>query len=164
MSAEFSHRLPLAHVPAVGQRLRLEAGPDERAALARRFDLLSLDSLVADLQLTPADEGAVRVTGEMAAELEQACGITLVPIRQSIREPIAWRLLPEGMEPSDGEDDPDDIETEQSVADLGEALSDLLAPDRTARLAQAAWSLASDGVEVTEQIISLTRRLLQGAA
>jgi 3-deoxy-D-manno-octulosonic-acid transferase len=51
-----------------------------------------------------------------------------------------------------------------SAADLGEALSDLLAPDRTARLAQAAWSLASDGVEVTEQIISLTRRLLQGAA
>ena len=51
-----------------------------------------------------------------------------------------------------------------SAADLGEALSDLLAPDRTARLAQAAWSLASDGVEVTEEIIGLTRRLLQGAA
>lgn len=126
MSTEFSHRLPLAHVPATGQRLRLEAGPAEREALARRFDLLRLDSLVAELWLTPADEGAVQVTGEMTAELEQACGITLVPIRQPVREPIAWRLLPEGMEPSDGEDDPDDIETEQGVADLGEALAQQL--------------------------------------
>jgi len=30
------------------------------------------------------------------------------------------------MEPSDGEDDPDDIETEQDVADLGEALAQQL--------------------------------------
>lgn len=126
MSAEFSHRLPLAHVPAAGQRLRLEAGPAEREALARRFDLLSLESLAAELRLTPADEGAVQVTGELTAELEQACGITLAPIRQSVREPIAWRLLPEGMEPSDGEDDPDDIETENGIADLGEALAQQL--------------------------------------
>lgn len=126
MNPEFTHRLPLAHVPAAGQRLRLEASPAEREALARRFDLLNLGSLVADLQLTPAEEGAVLVTGELTAELEQACGITLVPIRQSVREPIAWRLLPEGMEPSDGEDDPDDIETEQGVADLGEALAQQL--------------------------------------
>ncbi|MBS7788994.1 DUF177 domain-containing protein [Roseococcus sp. SDR] len=126
MSTEFSHRLPLAHVPAAGQHLRLEAGPAERAALARRFDLISLDSLMADLHLTPADEGAVQVRGELTAELEQACGITLVPIRQSVREAIAWRLLPEGMEPADGEDDPDDIETEQGVADLGEALAQQL--------------------------------------
>lgn len=123
MSAEFSHRLPLAHVPAAGQRLRLEAAPAEREALARRFDLLSLHSLVAELRLMPGGEGVIHVMGEFTAELEQACGITLVPIPQSVREAVAWRLLPEGMEPSDGEDDPDDIETEQGAADLGEALA-----------------------------------------
>ncbi len=126
MSAEFSHRLPLAHVPAAGQRLRLEAGPAEREALARRFELLSLHSLAADLHLKPGDGGGILVKGELTAELDQACGITLVPIRQSVCEPVAWRLLPEGMEPSDGEDDPDDIETEQGVADLGEALAQQL--------------------------------------
>jgi uncharacterized metal-binding protein YceD (DUF177 family) len=126
MSTEFSHRLPLAHVPAAGQPLRLQAGPAEREALARRFDLLALHSLEADLRLAPGEAGAVLVTGDMKAELDQACGITLVPIRQSVREPISWRLLPEGMEPSDGEDDPDDIETEQGVADLGEALAQQL--------------------------------------
>lgn len=49
-----------------------------------------------------------------------------------------------------------------SASDLGEALSDLLAPDRVARLAQAAWGLASDGVEVTDRVIELARRILDG--
>jgi hypothetical protein len=58
--------------------------------------------------------------------LEQACVVTLDPVLQRIDEPVAWRLLPAGMEPSDGDDDPDDIETEASVADLGEALAQQL--------------------------------------
>lgn len=126
MSAEFSHRLALAHVPAAGEALRLTAGPAERAALAARFDLLALHALAADLRLTPGLEGVVHVTGRLTAELEQGCGITLAPVRQSVAETIGWRLLPEGMEPSDGEDDPDDIETEQGMADLGEALAQQL--------------------------------------
>lgn len=45
--------------------------------------------------------------------------------------------------------------------DLGEAVSDLLAPDRAAKLAQAAWGLASDGVEVTDRVLELIYRLLE---
>ena len=123
MTLEFSHRLPLAHVPASGQVLRLSANAEERGALARRLDLLILHALEAELHLRPGPEGVILVQGRLSAELDQACGITLAPVRQSIAEPIAWRLLPEGMEPTDGEDDPDDIETEQNTADLGEALA-----------------------------------------
>ena len=126
MTPEFSHRLAIAKVPAGGQALNLLAGAEERAALAARFDLLALHGLSAELQLMPGLEGVVHVTGRLTAELEQACGITLAPVRQSIAEAVAWRLLPEGMEPSDGEDEPDDIETEQGVADLGEALAQQL--------------------------------------
>lgn len=126
MSPEFSHRLPLGQVPAAGRDLRLEAGPAEREALARRFGLLALHVLAADLRLAPDAEGAIQVTGRMTAELEQECGITLVPVRQSVSEPVAWRLLPDGIEPSDGEDEPDDIESEQGIADLGEALAQQL--------------------------------------
>ncbi len=50
-----------------------------------------------------------------------------------------------------------------SAGDLGDALSDLLAPDRAARLAQAAWALASDGVEVTDRVVEFARRVLDGA-
>lgn len=45
--------------------------------------------------------------------------------------------------------------------ELGEAVSDLLAPDRAAKLAQAAWTLASDGVEVTDRVLELIYRLLE---
>lgn len=48
-------------------------------------------------------------------------------------------------------------------AELGEAVSDLLAPDRAAKLAQAAWDLASDGVEVTDRVVELIYRLLEEA-
>lgn len=47
-----------------------------------------------------------------------------------------------------------------SVRDLSEALGDLLAPDRTARLAQAAWGVVSDGAEVTESVLTELRRAL----
>lgn len=49
-----------------------------------------------------------------------------------------------------------------SANDLAEALGDLLSPDRAARLAQAAWAVASDGAEVTERVLALIRRIMDG--
>jgi 3-deoxy-D-manno-octulosonic-acid transferase len=51
-----------------------------------------------------------------------------------------------------------------SATDLSEALGDVLAPDRTAHLAQAAWAVATDGAEVTEKAVERIRRLMDGAA
>jgi 3-deoxy-D-manno-octulosonic-acid transferase len=47
-----------------------------------------------------------------------------------------------------------------SGSELGTTVSDLLAPDRAARLAHAAWSVSSSGAEVTDRVLSLIRRLL----
>lgn len=47
---------------------------------------------------------------------------------------------------------------------LADALSDVLAPDKAARLAQAAWAVASDGAEVTETVIDRIRNLTDGPA
>lgn len=49
-----------------------------------------------------------------------------------------------------------------SPADLAEALSDLLSPDRAARLAQAAWAVSSEGADVTESVLARIRALLEG--
>ncbi len=49
-----------------------------------------------------------------------------------------------------------------SANDLGDALGDLLAPDRAARLAQAAWTVASEGAEVTEGILTRVRAIMDG--
>jgi hypothetical protein len=126
VTPEFQHPLILAHVPAEGLTLRLDADVAARARLAERMGLLALHALSAELRLTPEPEGCIGVRGRMRAAVEQACVVTLDPVAQSIDEVIAWRLLPAGMEPTDGDDDPDDIETEAGVADLGEALAQQL--------------------------------------
>ena len=41
--------------------------------------------------------------------------------------------------------------------DLHEALTDLLSPDRAALHAQAAWAVASNGVDVTDQVVEMVR-------
>lgn len=51
-----------------------------------------------------------------------------------------------------------------SGADLALALGDLLAPDRAARQAQAAWTISSDGAEVTARVMEMIRDLLDGKA
>ena len=50
-----------------------------------------------------------------------------------------------------------------SASDLTDSLGDLLAPDRAARLAQAAWAVASDGAEVTEKVLVRMRALMDVA-
>lgn len=49
-----------------------------------------------------------------------------------------------------------------SERDLRDGLADILAPDKAARLAQAAWIIASDGAEATEKIIDTIRQLTDG--
>ena len=44
-----------------------------------------------------------------------------------------------------------------SAADLAETVAELLAPDRAARLAQAAWQVTSEGAEVTDRVLALLR-------
>jgi 3-deoxy-D-manno-octulosonic-acid transferase len=51
-----------------------------------------------------------------------------------------------------------------SATDLGEALSDLLSPDRAARLAQSAWIVATDGAEVTDKVFGIVRGLAKAGA
>lgn len=48
-----------------------------------------------------------------------------------------------------------------SASDLGEAVSDLLSPDRSARQAKAAWEAASDGREATDAALRLVRGMME---
>ncbi|MGL4235359.1 3-deoxy-D-manno-octulosonic acid transferase [Tabrizicola sp.] len=51
-----------------------------------------------------------------------------------------------------------------SATDLGEALGDVISPDRAARLAQAAWAVASEGAEVTGTALNHIRAIMDGEA
>lgn len=124
---EFSRPVPLGTVGHAGRRLRLEATAEECAALARRFGILSVERLAAELHLKPEEGNTVLVSGRLTAGLTQACVASLEPVAETIDEPVALRLLPPGREPEDGPDDIDEIESPGGVVDLGEVLAEQLA-------------------------------------
>ena len=51
-----------------------------------------------------------------------------------------------------------------SAGDLADAVGELLSPDRAARLAQAAWTVTSEGAQATDQAMQIIRCLMDGAA
>ena len=79
-----------------GLTLVFEADAEERAALGRRLDLMSLEALTAQLRFEPADEaeGAIRVTGTIRARLVQSCVVTLEPVPRTLSEPISVLYAP----------------------------------------------------------------------
>jgi len=95
--SEFSHRVRLSDLPAGGTSWTLEADEAERAALARRFGLEALDSLIAEISLEWVSGSAfLRLSGRIRASVVQACVVTLAPIRTELDEPIEILYEPGG--------------------------------------------------------------------
>ncbi|MFL1463772.1 YceD family protein [Roseococcus sp. DSY-14] len=120
---EWTHPVVLANIPAGGQRLRLAAPEAALPAIAARLGLPAVAALSAEVALSPGRGGRVEARGTLRARVTQECVVTLAPLPAEVAEEIAWRLLPPGEEPSDGDDDPDDIPSDEAgVVDLGEEL------------------------------------------
>ncbi len=81
---EFSRPFALAALGDLEVVEEIEALPDERVALAKRFGLLAIDRLRATLRLTrPQGETLIRVAGQLDAAVTQACVVTLNPVTHS---------------------------------------------------------------------------------
>lgn len=82
---EFSRPIPLDSL-GEGREFVLEihAGAEERAALARRFGLVALDSLTAAVTATRTARGDVRLAGRLKAHVVQTCVVTLEPVPAAI--------------------------------------------------------------------------------
>src|SRR5262249_59077721 len=68
---------------------RIAAAPEEGEALARRFDLLSLDRLEGEIRLQRLDGGFVRLRGRLGADVVQACVISLEPVASVLERDFA---------------------------------------------------------------------------
>lgn len=154
--SDFDHRLPIDQIRD-GDRIDLVATEVERAAIAERLDLTSLDRLDAHAVLSRAGQ-SVKASGRVKATLEQACVATGEPVPASIDEPFDLHFLPEpGMGAGEeeielGESDLDTVFHDGSAIDLGAAIADTLALalDPYPRSAGAETALREAGV-VTEE-------------
>ena len=85
-SVEFSRPVDLTRLGPGGSNYAIAATAEERAALARRFDLLGLDLLTAKVTLTPVAGDFYRLSATLEAALTQACVVTLDPVPAHIEE------------------------------------------------------------------------------
>jgi uncharacterized metal-binding protein YceD (DUF177 family) len=88
-SQEFSRFIEADSVGTRPLERRISANAEERAALARRFDLLVIDRLEAVLELVRAGSGVIHVQGQVEAEVVQACVVTLEPVPARVSERFA---------------------------------------------------------------------------
>lgn len=131
MTPEFSRPFRLDELGSAPRAVAIEATEPERAALATRFGLLSIESLSASAELTRGGD-VVTANGRLAARVVQPCVASGEPVPAVITEDFALRFVPAGADPGaeEIELDPsalDEIDYEGGAVDLGEAAAQTLA-------------------------------------
>ena len=157
MTDRFAHQLRLDLIRD-GERLDLVANEAERAAIAKRLGLPSVDRLEAHVTLAKTGN-VVRASGRLGASLEQNCVVTNDPVPAHIDEPFEMVFMPEPAETSPdeeielGESDCDVVFYDGAAIDLGTAIADTLALglDPYPRSAGADAALKEAGVLTEEQ-------------
>ena len=130
-ASEFSRTYDLRSLPP--DPVELVASPAEREALADRFALVGIDTLIA--RLTLVSEGdRIRANGRLDARITQSCAISGESLPAIIDEPVQLVFVPAGDVAGGGEDEVeldeaelDEIEYRGTSFDLGEAIAQSLA-------------------------------------
>jgi len=86
LATEFVRPIELSRLNHGEQRFAISANASERAALATRFGLVSLDKLEAAVRLGRIAGGLVRLEADLNADVVQTCVVTLEPVRNRVVE------------------------------------------------------------------------------
>ena len=157
MSAPEFSRIERADTIGEGERtVRIAADEAERAALAKRFDLKSVETLEAEFHLR-RDTAGIVARGHVQGMVVQACVVTDDAIPVTIDEPVALRFVVDDVA-GDGEIELDEeaLDTmlyDGAALDLGEAAAETmaLALDPYPRGPNAAATLRAAGVISEEE-------------
>lgn len=131
MHDEFSRSLPVDAI-GDGERLEIAAGEAERAAIAARLGLVSLERLEAHVTFR-CDGSRIRASGRIRASLQQSCVATGDPVAEHIDDPFDLVFVPEPARSAHdeeielGEADCDVVFYDGRSIDLGVAIADTLA-------------------------------------
>ncbi|GAA5048133.1 DUF177 domain-containing protein [Erythrobacter westpacificensis] len=129
---EFSRPFDIRGITA--EPVTLEANDAERAALAKRFGLMSIGKLAATLSLE-AEGDEIAATGALSAAFVQSCAVSGDDLPMTIEDEITLRFVPmatleaaeEDEEIELEEDELDEIGYSGTSFDLGEAVAQSLA-------------------------------------
>jgi uncharacterized metal-binding protein YceD (DUF177 family) len=123
---EFSRLVMLSQICAEPFRRCIEASDEEREQLSRRFDLITLDRLVAKVELRRLSAELVLLEVEFEAEFEQCCTVTLEPVPGAVCErfSLVYGPAPEAeREITVSDDEPAFEPLDGESIDIGEAVA-----------------------------------------
>lgn len=92
----FSRIICRDDVPVAGLNYSLTANETVRGILAKRFDLLALNAFTAQVEILPWRKTGLRVEGSLAADVVQACVVTLDPVPAQLNEKFSLQFRPVG--------------------------------------------------------------------
>ena len=114
---EFTRPIEVERIAGTPSHFKFDADPAERAALADRFGLVSLDRFHATFTLRRLRKDLIRVKGHISACLVQTCVVSLEPIPAEVAEDVELDF-------SEGADDPvTEMDLDAEAADGPEPLS-----------------------------------------
>ena len=155
---EFSRPLRIDALGEEPRRLKVEAEEMERITLARRFGLIGIERLAADLALSRnGDE--IALSGALSAAVTQACAATGEPVEALVETPfeILFRPAPEA-DACDAEvelcaGELDVVFYDGGAIDVGEAVAETLSLslDPYPRAPGAGQALKAAGVKSEEE-------------
>ena len=155
---EFSRPVRIDTIGEAPRALSVAAEEVERVNLARRFGLVAIDRLAAELVLRRTGSD-VAMDGTLSAKVVQACVATGDPLEAELDLPFAliFRPQPEVDNPEEeielGEDELDVIFHDKAWIDVGEAVAEtlLLNLDPYPRAPGAEEALRQAGVKSEEE-------------
>jgi uncharacterized metal-binding protein YceD (DUF177 family) len=125
-AVEWSRPIPARSVTGEGRTIELDATAEERAALAARFGLVSIDRLAAKLEVRRVEGDLIRVSGPVEADIVQTCVVSLDPFPATVRDEVEG-LFGDGVAPANVPEEWVDPEADDlpepivdGVIDLGE--------------------------------------------
>ena len=85
---EWSHFFDIDDLQKIPTKLNIEASEEERADLARRFDVVSIEKATATLEISNAGGHVIHVQGKFNCDITQNCVVTLDPVETKLSEPV----------------------------------------------------------------------------
>ena len=130
MSVEFARPQRVDTIGDDARTVEIDADAQERAALAKRFDLIGIERLTGRFTIR-RDAAGIVAEGRVAAAVTQACSITGDPLPATVDEPVALRFVPRQDAGQDevelGDSDIDVIPYDGGTIDLGEVAAETMA-------------------------------------
>ena len=130
MSVEFARPQRVDTIGDDARTIEVDADAQERAALAKRFDLIGIERLTGKFTIR-RDAAGIIAEGRVTAAVIQACSITGDPLPATVDEPVALRFVAEEDAGQDevelGDSDIDVIPHDGGTIDLGEVAAETMA-------------------------------------